>query len=137
VEDVAYWTARLSSDRFGAVERLRALEEQAARDLLGVTSELVRGTRERVRRGIEPATAVAAAAHLAKAERWQWEIGTWSTGSGEGLQSMAEVRALQMAQAWLLSVGDPARVAGLLDQVQGDPNGMGEVYAADVRVLRK
>ena len=47
------------------------------------------------------------------------------------------VRSLQMAQAWLFSVANPGRVNALLATVEGDPNGMGDAHAADVRALRE
>jgi hypothetical protein len=46
-----------------------------------------------VERGPNVALAAEAALHLGADEKWRWEIGTWSSGSGEGLASMAEVRS--------------------------------------------
>ncbi|MCB9685954.1 MAG: hypothetical protein H6738_03010 [Alphaproteobacteria bacterium] len=57
------------------------------------------------------------------AEERQWEIGTWSSGSGEGLASMFEVRTLQVARAWLTPDREEGRA--LMQQVSDDPNDSG------------
>ncbi|MBU2503180.1 hypothetical protein KJ682_17755 [bacterium] len=120
--------AALTQNRQVAVARLRALHEDWTRALLGLGSQdkLVSHLRASVESGLAPDRAAEAAAHLASAEQWQWEIGTWSSGSGEGLSSMFEVRTLQLARAWLLSAQanaegvDAARALAL--QVENDPN---------------
>lgn len=70
-------------------------------------------------------------------------IGTWATGSGEGLASMAEVRALQLAQAWLLASGPApdadaaARARALLGAAESDPNRIAERHAAHMAALHR
>ena len=129
--EVAELERKLGSERQVAVVRLRAVREAWARALLGLNEEadsVAREVRAAVERGLDPACAKDAARHLAGAEKWQWEIGSWATGSGEGLSSMFKVRALQLADAWLLSVAiadDPdaaAEVRRLIEAVDGDPN---------------
>lgn len=132
--------AELTRDRFRAVEKLRALEEQWARALLGLSADddLGKQVRRWVEERLDATVAAHATAHLNAAEGWQWEIGTWSTGSGEGLASMAEVRRLQAAQAWLrAAAGDVARALSLIEQVEGDSNGMGRWEADSMRALRE
>lgn len=116
--------ASLADNRQVAVARLRALHEAWARAILGLNpgEKLVSSVRAGVEAGIAPEKAAEASAHLADAETWQWEIGTWSSGAGEGLSSMFEVRALQLARAWLLSAQDPAAARALALEVQSDPN---------------
>ena len=113
-----------------AVAKLRAVHEAWARALLGLEEkgDLVAQVRAAVEQGVEEPCAQAAAQQLAAAEQWQWEMGTWATGSGEGLASMFEVRSLQLAQAWLVSVMAPhdalaaAELRRLAMAVSGDPN---------------
>lgn len=118
--------ASLPGDRQMAVARLRTLHEAWARALLGMDSndKLVAYLRARVESGCAPENAAEAAAQLANAEQRQREIGSWATGSGEGLASMFEVRTLQLARAWLLAASpdgaDEARSLAL--QVENDPN---------------
>jgi hypothetical protein len=118
--------AALTQNRQIAVARLRTLHEDWARALLGMGSQdkLVSHLRASVESGLAPEKAAEAAAQLASAEQWQWEIGSWASGSGEGLSSMFEVRTLQLARAWLLSANtggaDAARSLAL--QVENDPN---------------
>lgn len=134
--------------RFTAIERLRVLEEDAARAALGVplTAEahaLVPLVVERVMRGLEADVGQRAVEHLAAAERWQWRIGSWATGGGEGLASMSEVRTLQLARAWVLStraVEDAttkAKALALLREVAEDPNRVAERLMPQVRSLRE
>ena len=127
--------AKLSTERFETVSMLRVVEEDWARSILGLhpvqnglDPKLVTDVRRLVERGLDPNVAEDAASHLARAEQWQWEIGTWATGSGEGLSSMFEVRCLQLARAWLLAAG-VRRAPGLADEAKklareviGDPN---------------
>lgn len=130
----------LATDRARAVSGLRALEEARARALLGLcagdTHALPRLARGHVERGVDAALAQQVAAHLAAAERWQWEMGSWATGAGEGLASMADVRALQLARAWLLASPDRAAARRLLDEVERDPNRLGARHADDIAALR-
>jgi hypothetical protein len=146
-------TAALQADRAESVYSLRAIEEDWARSLLrlGAKADLAQAVAARVERGLirtsakkhqrveDLASAREAAAHLARAERWQWEIGTWSTGAGEGLVSMGEVRTLQMARAWLsagLAKGELALARELANEVEADANGMGKPHARALRALR-
>ncbi|MCB9564539.1 MAG: hypothetical protein H6708_29495 [Kofleriaceae bacterium] len=141
--EVAELAAALATRRDVAVARLRATHEAWARDLLGVAAagDLVAQVRAAVEATVAPAIAAQAAAQLAAAEARQWEIGSWSTGAGEGLASMAEVRALQIAQAWLWSAcvaSDPdaaARARQLARAAADDPNGMADRHAAHLRAL--
>lgn len=113
-------------DRAVGVSALRALHAQAARQLLGAApgdllDALVTATAE----GVAPLARAAAIAHLRAAEALQWEIGGWSTSAGEGLGSLREVRDLQLARAWLLTVppaeADDSREAHrLVDAVDAD-----------------
>lgn len=137
--EVARVGAELERDRFAAVGRLRGLEEQWARSLLGIADgdALTESVRRWVERGPDVAVAAQAIAHLQEAERWQWEIGTWASGAGEGLSSMAEVRKLQAAQAWLrAATGDVDRARALIAEVEGDPNGMGRYEAESTNALK-
>jgi hypothetical protein len=144
-ELVALNAGLTGGERWKVVYGLRALEESWARELLGLGEGGAIGgaVRGRVTEGVDPTVALAAAAHLAEAERWQWEIGSWSTGAGEGLASMAEVRELQMARAWLAAgltrAGHPdeaARAARLVGEVESDPNGQGKDHAGAIKALR-
>lgn len=136
-EEIAAYRARMLTDRFTAVECLRRTHEEWARALLHVDprAKVLAGIRSAVEAGLAPPVAAAAHEQLAAAEGHQWEIGTWASGAGEGLASMHEVRTLQLARAWLLSVlaVDAAgrdRVRALIDEVESDPNDI----AADLRV---
>lgn len=132
--EAAELNALLVRQRDVAVARLRTLHEAWARTLLGISpkGELVAATRARVEGGLDAALALKAAEQLAQAEQWQWEIGTWSSGSGEGLASMFEVRTLQLAQAWLHAARasvEPAaspRALALAAEVENDPNRIAE-----------
>lgn len=135
--------ALLGADRATAVTRLRAIHEAWARDELGLGAEgsLVPAVRRVVEQGVDPALAAIAAQHLADAEQFQWEIGTWSSGSGEGLSSMFEVRTLQLARAWLLVAGAAPgtaaadEAADLARQVRDDPNDIARPLARHVEAL--
>jgi hypothetical protein len=84
--------------------------------------------RRAVECGVDAVRVEDAISHLAEAEKWQREIGTWATGSGEGLASMFAVRSLQLAKGWLLSAhtaAEPHAVAEaqrLAAAVRDDPN---------------
>ncbi len=135
--------ALLSSDRAAGVTRLREIHEAWARDELGVPidTELVAAVRKGVEAGLDPTRASTAAQHLVEAEQFQWEIGTWASGSGEGLSSMFEVRTLQLARAWLLAAGASpgstaaAQAAELARGVRDDPNDIARSLARHVEAL--
>jgi len=141
--------AELGSVRWQAVYGLRQLEEDWARHLLdiGQDEDLAKAMRKKAKTAIDLAAAEQAARHLAEAEQWQWEIGSYATGSGEGLRSMGEVRTLQVARAWLaaaLSRADERQseaqstlARSLMTEVESDSNGMGKPYAALIRELRR
>jgi hypothetical protein len=142
-EEVAALTRDLDVERTRAVARLRSVEEAWARASLGLAAEgdLVALVRRAVEHGVDVRRARDAITHLAEAEQWQWEIGTWSTGSGEGLASMFAVRSLQLARAWLLSAcaaveaHAAAEARRLAAEVRDDPNDVAERYRADVETL--
>lgn len=137
-DELAALQARAGLDRFTAVERLRAEHEAAARRALGLPREvdLVPAVRAVVERGAPPAgTAVT---DLAAAEALQWEIGTWSSGAGEGLASMAEVRSLQLARAWLIAGHAPdTEVLALISAVVEDANRIAERHRPHADALRR
>jgi hypothetical protein len=138
--------ARLArgEEPFAPVEQLRALHEQLARVILGRTvKRMVVAGRAAAEKAAPEETVKRAIAHLEEAERRQWDIGTWATGSGEGLASMLEVRNLQLAQAWLssaLAAGDPgARGAALrlADEVENDANDVAAGLSKSIAALRR
>lgn len=90
--------------RFLPVERLRVLHERAARLLLDIplAAPLAVATRDAFEEGLPVVVARRAEEHLAAAERFQWEIGSWASGAGEGLASVREARELGLARGWLL-----------------------------------
>lgn len=141
--EVAEIEARLSTERDVVVVRLRTVREAWARATLGVDQgeNLVIAVRAAVLQGITSARAAEGLEQLAAAEAHQWEIGSWSSGAGEGLSSMREVRELQLAQAWLWAVraqDDPHAVAKareLLRQVEEDPNRVAAQYSPQIRAL--
>lgn len=147
--EAAALTDMLATARFEAVERLRVVEEAWARHILGMPAdvrdgrfvldgELVSKVRALVERGLDPTIARRAEPHLERAERCQWEIGTWATGSGEGLASMYEVRCLEIARAWLLAACGPT-FAGAARQIAqraiDDPNRIAESQRPHVDAL--
>lgn len=134
-------------ERWKAVLELRTIEEAWAKSLLhlGPGQSLAARVQERVLGGMDATTANQAAHHLAQAERWQREIGTWATASGEGLASMAEVHELKMARAWLgvalarVHPNDNAWTEEALRhalEIEGDLNGLGKRHAASIAALR-
>lgn len=143
-QQLQWLEAALGDQRDVAVARLRALHEARARALLGIGAqgELVARVRALVERGVEPGLARDAIARLEDAERYQWEIGTWSTGSGEGLSSMFEVRTLQLARGWLCAARvevDPdatATARRCARDVDEDPNDIAASLRAHVVALR-
>ncbi len=143
--EVAALEIRLTQERDVAVARLRTLHEAWARALLNIQDEdrLLVEVRASVEHGIEPRCAAAAEEQLRAAERHQWEIGTWASGAGEGLSSMAEVRELQIAQAWLWAAQSPERgdardkARELLKQVEEDPNRIAARHGKNIQALYK
>jgi hypothetical protein len=142
-EKIAALEAQLPTERGRAVAGLRAVNEAWARSLLGVeqTQSLVAAVRRVVEGELEQSIAAQAVQCLQRAEEHQWEIGTWATGSGEGLASMAEVRALQIARAWLLCASAaPEETAEkeareLLREASEDPNRIAERHSKDIAAL--
>jgi hypothetical protein len=144
--ELASLRAKLESDHLHAVYGLREVEEAWARQLLnlGTGDALAPAVHRQVKSGLGAVAGEDAEAHLAEAEKWQSEIGTYASGSGEGLASMAEVRSLQMARAWLAAAlfqetGKKARetlARSLAKKIEGDPNGLGKRYAKSLTELR-
>jgi hypothetical protein len=77
-----------------------------------------------------------------EAEEQQWQMGTWSTGSGEGLASMGCVYELMLRRANAelrlagTAAGDSAdahrnNAHAILDKIAADPNGVGERVLCD------
>jgi len=132
-----------ASDPERPVYELRALEEQWAAFFLGLSEgeALIAGVRRRVIEGIAEERVLSAIAHLEEALSQQWTLGTWSSGAGEGLASIAEVRRLQVALAWLHGARTdpegPAHALSLIAQVLEDPNGQGGRYAAMLKELEQ
>ncbi len=129
-----------------AVYHLRELEESWARHLLNLeaTGDIASQVHTRLKSGVDPAAGSEALVHLEAAEGWQWRIGSYATGSGEGLASMGEVHALQMARAWLAAAlflqSDDAAMRELANtlvlRVEQAHNRMGEKYVKVIRQLR-
>jgi hypothetical protein len=106
---------------------------------------VVRGRDEAVRRALALEAAGddgGAIAAWSEAESHQWTIGTWSTGSGEGLASMGCVYELMLRRATceerlaaraLGTEADAHRRAAqeLLAKIAADPNGVGERVLGD------
>jgi hypothetical protein len=146
--EVASLRGRLQDeDRWKAVYGLRGVEEAWARHLLGIgeQGDLAALVRKRTERGVDATAAREAEAHLAQAEDWQWQIGSWATGAGEGLASMSEVYELKMARAWLdvalvQATGEGKARAqaalSLVAKVAKDPNGQGKPHARAIAVLK-
>jgi hypothetical protein len=138
--------ARLDAEPFFAAHDLCAIEESWGRQLLGVadTGDIAAAARRRVKAALEPAVAEEASAHLAEAEKWQAQIGSYATGAGEGLTSMGALRSLQMARAWIEAAlsrvaGRPIaakRALALAAKIEGDANGLGTRHAKSLRELR-
>ncbi len=133
------------SQPFTSIEGLRKVHEEWGRAILGIPrgGPLVSQVRAAVERGLGAAVAEDAMSHLEEAERWQWTIGTWATGSGEGLASMSEVRTLQLARAWLLcarSSADPTSAGSaraLVAEVVSDPNQVAARHAGEISRLQR
>jgi hypothetical protein len=144
-DEVRALEATMASERNVAVARLRAIREAWARAILGIdgAEDLVVGVRAVVTRGLAPARAAEGIEQLELAEAHQWEIGTWATGSGEGLSSMREVHALGIAQAWLWAAraGDDPTAAhkarALLSRAEADPNRVARHYQPQIQALQE
>lgn len=90
--------------RWMLVEKLRSLHEQAARLAVGTEAgDLLAQLCVTVEHGIAQENARRAIEHLGSAEDRQGELGSWASGSGEGLTSTRNVCELQLARAYLLS----------------------------------
>jgi len=135
----------LERDRGVAVVKLRELDERWARAVLELPADgAIHEQVQAFAAQRTPDQARSAIPHLVNAESWQWEIGTWSTGSGEGLASMYEVYSLQLARAWaelLVSRGGDAaardRAGRIAREVWESPNGFGpDVFASSISALR-
>lgn len=89
------------------VAQLRALHEAWARAILEVddVTPLTQATRAALARGVFVTQAEAASHQLDVAVRWQWK-----RGASEDRELMNELRALQLARAWLLLV-NPLTIA--------------------------
>jgi hypothetical protein len=140
---VAELEALSSSDMWQAVGELRGTYEAWARAELGIEGgDIHESVRVAVARGVPLEAARSAEQHLAQAERYQWQIGSASTGSGEGLASMGNVYRLQLARAWLLAACaaiDPVsadRARAIAVGIERDPNGIGKRLERDVDALR-
>jgi hypothetical protein len=71
------------------------------------------------------AAALEAAGLLASAEKWQKEIASYATGSGEGFVAMGYVDELMLARAWMLvaAANNAASAAtDLCRKVRGNEN---------------
>ncbi|HEX7665844.1 MAG TPA: DUF952 domain-containing protein [Polyangiaceae bacterium] len=76
--------------------------------------------------------------YLREAESCQWGIGTFATGSGEGIDSMTKVYTLmhrrgrahrRLAQSGADASGEHVAEAEKIDaQIASDPNGLGEAF---------
>jgi hypothetical protein len=138
---VAESSAKLGGpEAWEGVYALRAVEEQWARHLLGIGAgdDLHRLVQGCVECGLELDVAEQALLHLREAERYQWQIGSTATGAGEGLMSMASVRQLQTAQAWLEASIARARIARarkLAAEIGQDPNRSGAAYRKSLSAL--
>lgn len=132
----------MKSDEERSVGGLRGAYESWARMLLGIGDNvrLIANVRRIVEAGLDPELAAEVAEKFAGAEEWQWVIGSWATGSGEGLSSMFEVRTLQLARAWVLAAGLPDRgdlpeVRRLALEVKNASNGVANTLQSDVDAL--
>jgi len=139
--EVAALEAQLTTQRDVAVARLRTAHEAWARSVLAIEAggNLVAQVRVAVEHGVDTDRARDAIERLREATERQWEIGSWSSGSGEGLSSMFEVRSLQLAQAWLWSArsstGAADEARALLTEVRDDPNRIAERHAGHMQAL--
>ena len=130
-----------------ALASLRVLEEDWTRHALGVdkSGTLASQARRSVESGAPLDRLERALPHASRAVQWQWALGSFATGAGEGLVIMAEVRELQTALSWLhagIARHDPGRATRhvaearrIAREVRDDPNGSGRSCAASLRAL--
>jgi hypothetical protein len=114
-----------SPKRWQVLYDLRELESDWARSLVAAKADggIRSAMRAAVKPKLDPAAALEAAAHLANAEKWQREIASHATGSGEGLAAMDQVHELQLARVWMLvaAANNAASAASdLCRKLQGD-----------------
>jgi hypothetical protein len=138
--------SRLDAEPFLAAQELRSLEEGWARQMLGVegSGDIATVVRQRVKAALDPTIAGEVSAHLAEAEKWQAQIGSYATGAGEGLTSMGALRSLQMARAWIEATlsrttgyaASTKRALALASKIEGDANGLGARHTKSLRELR-
>lgn len=93
-----------SDERWLTLHDLCELESDWARALVGARKSggIRAAMRSAVKPKLDPAAALDAAAHLANAAKWQKEIASYATGSGEGFVAMGYVDELLLARAWML-----------------------------------
>jgi hypothetical protein len=93
-----------SPERWRVLYDLLDLEEDWARSLVGARKGggIRAAMRAAVKPKLDPSAALEAAEHLANAEKWQKEIASYATGSGEGFVAMGYVDELLLARAWML-----------------------------------
>nr|PZN20071.1 MAG: hypothetical protein DIU78_19930 [Pseudomonadota bacterium] len=122
--------AQLATERAHAASGLRSLHEEWARALLGVGTKgnVAAVMRRAATAGADRERAAEAAAHLAEAAKWQAEIASFATSGAEGVAAMTEVRGLELARAWLLTLDPSARARRaakkICDTIARDPNGV-------------
>ncbi|HWO13714.1 MAG TPA: hypothetical protein VNN80_29630 [Polyangiaceae bacterium] len=144
---VAELSATLGTPEAGfALASLRVVEEDWARHALGVdmSGTLASQARRSVERGVPLDRLERALPHAKRAVQRQWDLGSFATGSGEGLAVMAEVRELQTALAWLhagIARHDPVRARHaaeaqrLAREIREDSNGSGRSCERSLRAL--
>lgn len=93
-----------SPEHWRVLYELRDLEADWARALVGArkAGSIRAAMRSAVKPNLAPAVALEAAQHLASAEKWQKEIASYATGSGEGFAAMGYVDELMLARGWML-----------------------------------
>ena len=141
--DVAAFESMLAEQRGVAVSRLRSVREAWGGRCLESRSREI--SSRRCVRWSNPGSSLPAqraqSSSFALPSSGSGEIGTWASGSGEGLASMAEVRALQIAQAWLWAArgsADPGAVdkaRALAQEARDDPNDIAAPHAAHIDAL--
>jgi hypothetical protein len=116
-----------SPERWRVLYDLRDLESDWARALVGARKDggIRAAMRSAVKPKLDPVAALEAAGHLASAEKWQKEIASYATGSGEGFVAMGYVDELMLARAWMLvaAANNAASAAtDLCRKLRGDEN---------------
>ncbi|MDQ2642843.1 MAG: hypothetical protein M3020_03445 [Myxococcota bacterium] len=93
-----------SPEHWMALNDLCELESDWARALVGAKKDggIRSAMRSAAKPSLAPAAALEAAEHLASAEKWQKQIASFATGSGEGFVAMGYVDELMLARAWML-----------------------------------